>query len=448
MLGGCSKFIKRIPCIVGVFMQQIIQKSKKTGLLLGRKNIVRPNVYNLRIELQLQLLELQIMLQAIDALISKKIIVFDGLVGDRKCQTRASMIVDLIENSDYLLSGLCAERLELESLIIKINQVRSGFRFDDHVFIKNNIADFHYSCLFEFINQMQISFVPSYALKLIGLCLITGLTKDEIHQASLNQLSKQKIDTFVESAKIELCQMTVQYEQKLALKYSPIDAQQALMQIEYKEYASGSSCMTAFFPSWDAIFNKMKHEKQRFVQRLTIFCLCGGVQDKIDKLFECNKYGVKEVSMFKVSGKAVMIMETYQFQGSFAGLKLLLGIGESRATTIPVESQRACVCNDSTVPVNSQSIEQSIKAVFAQHDQFSNNATIRFGATINSKLKQEYDYFLVQPGHSINDMELGLIVHIYASTLDSVVQEQKSFVQNQARLPKNYKIKNSDIVAA
>lgn len=75
------------------------------GYLLKRADILPSSGIRLRDltrELHVHLFELNVLEQALRIFLKKELSYFDSLVGDWKCQVRASMIVDLMDESESL----------------------------------------------------------------------------------------------------------------------------------------------------------------------------------------------------------------------------------------------------------------------------------------------------------------------------------------------------------
>jgi len=96
--------------------------NQSIGCLYQRKNIVNPKVQDLFQALYLHLLESNIMLKSIDLFKDIKLECFEAVVGDRKCQIRTSMFIDLIDNHASALLEFEQEKLFIQDLISKVNE--------------------------------------------------------------------------------------------------------------------------------------------------------------------------------------------------------------------------------------------------------------------------------------------------------------------------------------
>ncbi len=418
---------------MGEFVSFISKKDCSIGLLVHRKNIPYPIVELIKKELLIYIFEAQVMLKTIDFIQKKQLFFFDGHVGDAKCQTRASMLLDLFEDEKTLISELNQEKIKLLSLINKINNLIINLRFNDSNFIKKNLASYKYSFMSDFIEEHQIYFTPSSQLLLTSLCHIIHLTRQEIKNLMHNKISINKIDKLRELAKMKVCQLSVEYEQNLALKCGSSQDCKILNQIESKHYSSAFSLMTACFPSFKLILEKIKQKKQPILLHKIQFCTCGGTNGEKYILFKLKNKIFVSTNLNEFSNdQAIITINSYQFAGSFAQLKTLLNI-PADAALIDYRFRQPCMCKTPTVHLPTINFEEIILGYFVQHPQFITNAEIDWkGLGLeNSDLKKEFDHLKTIPGCSNEDMSVFCIKHVYASTIADVLKEQEEM---EARL--------------
>ncbi len=408
-------------------MTNFKKNDSSVGLLIQRKNIPYPIVEVIHKELLIYLFEIQIMLQSINNIRSKKLKFLDGHVGDAKCQTRASMIIDLFENETQLLKILDQDKHQLEKLEHKIQKIIYELHLEDYNFIKQNLKHFKYASMLDFITKYNISFIPSPELLFIGLCSIVHLSRQKINDLMHKKISINKIDKLRELAKIKLCSLSVEYEQNLALQCGSSQDCKVLTQIESKKYSSALSLMTACFPSFKLILEKIKQKKQSLLLHNTIFCQHGGT---ISKQYIAYKLKNNNFEAFNIDvlfkKEPIVIIEGYQFPGSFHQLKKLLNVPED-AALIDQSFQKNCIC--SRLKLNSSIIdfEKIMLGYFAQHPQFITESEINWKdlGLEDSDLKKEFDYLKTIPGCSNNDMSIFTIKHVYTSTIEAVLKEQE-----------------------
>lgn len=87
------------------------------GCFLKRNGIENCKLEVFFKELQIYIFELKIIRRTISTFLKQDFSALDSAVGDWKCQTRASMIIDLIKNNPYLFEQLSKEICLLDTLL-------------------------------------------------------------------------------------------------------------------------------------------------------------------------------------------------------------------------------------------------------------------------------------------------------------------------------------------
>lgn len=391
------------------------------GGLFTSIDIDKPKVDNLIQALHLHLLGMQIMLETIEQIQAQNFIALDATVCDCKCQVRASMILDLVQNISSFSESLRHEENKLTNISIKTKRLLDSIDFDKFTEIKKLIKELDNASLAHYFKEHQLFLDLCPKLKLTSFCYFVALKTPKMLTFVNNIITPRKIEKLRVDTKTKLCVLSIAYEQKLAKIYGSKEEQKILTQVETKRFCS----MTAFFPSFKPIFTKMKQTGQSFIQKNTIFCSCGGKKSDQYQLFasENNTFILKAITPETFSSIA-MIIEGYQFPGSFNQLQELLGIPVQLTEFIPKEFQKPCRCTKPIAKLTINNIEQAVLANFAQHRQFITDAPIDFEGLelADSDLKKEYDYLQTLDGFSINDMSKFCIRHIYASTIEQALQ--------------------------
>ncbi len=400
--------------------KQFIQK---IGLFLHRENILLPRVKKIPIALLDQLFEAKIILCAIDALLSGQIIKFDPTsVGDCKCQVRAAMIMDIVSDDNFMSMTIHNDKRKLQAMIQRLNSLLIKFDFDQYLQIKKIMGEIQGLSLYEIFEQYDLNLDLNPSTVNLALCFFVASSRDDLFNIA-DGLSGQKINSLLAIAKKNLSSLSMKYEQLIAKKYGTAENQKSLQML----VTNGYHTITSFFPAFKPIFHKLKASQQAFVKKTIHFCLCGGVQNQTVELYRAIHSSFKEVSM-NILSEVVMNIQGYQFEGSFEQLKEILNVPQNMIV-IPSEYFKRCECKKSLFIPKLENIEEAIFANFAQHPQFTNDVKIDWDGLglVDSDLKKEFDYLNTLPGYSINDMSKFCISHIYASTVEQVLQEQKEF---------------------
>lgn len=407
-------------------MDNSINMNKPIGLFIKRKNSLLPTSDNLHKELLLYLLEIQIMLEATDTLINKKLKKLDCLVGDWKCQSRASMIQDLFNTKKDLFNILETSKKDLTTLQTKIQNLVNNFDIKNNKFNGKIIKKFKYESMLNFIEEYKIEFTPYKELTFISLCFLIYSPKEKIHELTLNQVSNKQIKKIIEIAKKTLCQLSIDYEQNLAKTYGSNEEQKILTQVETNAFCS----MTSAIPGFKHILQKIKVQNQQCLMRTFIFCGCGGIQNIKIQLFKPKNCKFEEIMNFARSDEPSMILDGYQFPGSFEQLKKNLNV-PTEESLIPQKFYKKCTCNNPTAQYPIQDMEKAMLASLAQHPQFTNGASIKFKELEleGSEIEKEYLQLKSQPGYCRNNMSKFFAYHVYASTIADVLKEEDEISQ-------------------
>lgn len=407
--------------------------NQKMGCFLKRNNLINQRINHFIQELNVHLLELKILVLTIQHLNNKKLQNFDSLIGDRKCQTRTSIILDILQKKELANDILIIQKNQFQNIIAKTTSIINHIKTAQSPELKNLTQQLRILSLEDFLNTNNINVIISKELMIAALCFFTAMQKHDIQQLCLDSISISKIDKLLVKAKISLCKISTEYEQKLSETHGCSNEKKILDQVETK----GFSSMTATFPSIKHILKKIKNNNQPIVLKTTYFCTCGGIQNKTTKLFTtyANQF-IQTTFNNHLLDQAAMILQGYQFPGSFNQLKKTLNINNEE-TLIPEKFHKKCICN---YPQNKQKInnlEETIVAGLAQHPQFINDADINFEnlGLINSNIHQEYKYLKSLPGVSRNDMSKFFAYHCYPSTIkDALEQESLSITSFTGQL--------------
>lgn len=404
-----------------------IKYNKHTiGYLFKRDDIPKITFSDILRELQSHLIEAKIIQFSFLKIQKKKFINFDSSVGDWKCQTRTSMIVDSMNTSHHHICDKKIKEIEslvdnLKKLLKKMISLSSG---DRQKFGKENLQNSSFN---QFLQKNYILYEPLQNIIFLSACFTTTF-HNNILSTFKDYLSMNKFKNIINKSKSILCDLSINYEQELAKKYGTLNEQKLLNQIEIKNVQH----MTSLFAGFKPIFKKMKALKQPFLTTTTFFCQCGGVQTNRNDFYKLKQNEYSKTKVPKDHDQVVTIVEVYQYPGSLADLQQKLNI-EPKATDIPHEFRKSCTCKKPSKENPVKSFDEAIMAFFAQHPQFTNGAEINWqGLGLeNSDLKKEYDYLRTLPGFSRENMSVFHINHMYASTIADVLKEQEEI---EARL--------------
>ena len=231
--------------------------------LFKRKNIVNPKVQDLQQALYLHLLEANIMLKAIQLFKNINLEYFEAVVGDRKCQIRTSMFIDLIDNKAIVYQEFEQEKLLIQDLIIKVTEQIKHIATLNQIQLKHFTQQLKKNAIPQYFDQHKLNFNPSSNLKLISLSHLTSLKIEELSSLATN-LSLRKIKQALNhGAKSTFCELSINYENQIAALYGTPNEQKSLSQIEEKGFCK----MTNVFTSFKPILKKMIQKKQSILKK-------------------------------------------------------------------------------------------------------------------------------------------------------------------------------------
>jgi|GEM_PF-935001 len=422
----------------------IENKSDFIGYFIQRANINSILTDDFVRELENNLFELTIMQLAAQSFQANQILNFDALVGDWKCQTRASMIIDLAAMKTTINLTLSDELITIHQILNRTQQLLEQIKQYSHIQRQELRQELKGRYVSDIMKTYHLDYIPSPELSFLSLCFLITFKNATLPIFSQHQVSVNKMKFLINTVKKTLCNLSIAYEQKTTTTYGTHEDQIAIKQIERQHVQQ----MTALFVGFRSVFKKMEHQQQAFVIHATIFCSCGGIQKIELTYFNFVDHDWKNLPIPQDPGQAVMVIQTYQFQGSLAQLQNIVGELSAHDPLLGFAQQhlRICHCSQPTVhkTVGSMKealmayfaqhhklltdgaiLETEIMAFFAQHSQFTNGAPIDFEGLglMNSDLKREYDYLLTLPGFSIHDMSHLWIRHMYAATVQELVQE-------------------------
>lgn len=422
----------------------IENKFEFIGYFIQRANINSILIDDFIRELENNHFELQVMQVAAQSFQANQILSFDALVGDWKCQTRASMILDLAAMKETINVRLSDDLIMIHQIVNRTQELLDQIKHYSHIQRQELRQELKGRYVSDIMKMYHLNYVPSEELNFLSLCFLITAKNSQLPIFSAHQVSHNKMKFLINTVKKTLCKISIEYEQKLATLYGSREDQIAIQQIEHQHVQQ----MTSLFVGFRSIFKKMEDKHQFFVVHSTVFCVCGGIQ-KIDlTYFKFIKGDWTDLSVPNDMDQAVMVIQTYQFPGSLVKLQNILGEVSAHDPLVgfPPEYLHVCSCVQPTIHKTVESmkeglmaffaqhhrlltdgavLETEIMAFFAQHSQFTNGAPIDFQGLglMDSDLKREYDYLLTLDGFSIHDMSRFWIRHMYAATVQEVMQD-------------------------
>ena len=393
------------------------------GCLFKRKSQVSPKLQDLKQSLYLSLIEAKIMLFSIESVLVDNFTVFDGDVGDRKCQTRASMLIDIL-NDQNIKCKLVQEKEQVLLFMSRLQKELEYLGSLDHFQVMDISKYLKKSLVESYFKNKGLIFIPSEDLRLLSLSYFTTMKVNEILKLADNQVSLRKIKIVLNHGiKAALCKESIAYEKKIAQLYCSQDVQLMLEQNESKGFCE----MTSFFISFKAIFQKIKKERQLICFKILSLCTCYGVRNKYLKFFKYQKNKFVEYPIKKDVKENVLVFEGYQYQGSYSDIQCTFNIPKY-TTRLSNSVCFLCTCKSREDDFTIKSIEESLLAIFAQHPQFTQDVDINFKdfGLDGSLLQKEYEFFKTLKGFSMDDMSNFFLTHVYASTIDENLKESNS----------------------
>ena len=399
--------------------------NKKNGIFLKHSDYLYSNLKELKVATNVQNLELNFLEKVITLLARHNYKKLDPMVGDRKCQTRVSMLLDIFQKNifsnnycDTVQQRLDEAKGHLYNFINKLDSKNVQL-------IKNFIKEFHGKKISEIFKDNSLDFEITDDFLVIALCYFIVFEFEDLINFSDNLLSDSKAKDLLLLAKKNLLEISVHYEQSLAEKYGDNDDKKMLKFVETNSFCK----MTAFFPSFKVILSKIKKEKQLILIKKIVFCDCGGISEIQSDLYEGDG-DYKLIKIFSGNNDNVAaVIEGYQFKGSLAALKNIINLPID-LYYVDANSFKPCTCLKPLEIPKIENIEDVILASFVQHDQFTNKTEIDWQelGLENSELKKEYDRLNKIPGCSLDDMSIFRIIHIYASTVGQELDDQRELL--------------------
>jgi len=391
------------------------KSQEKIGYFLKRNNISNINLKDLIQELHILRFEATIMLEAMHHFKHKNLYAFDCLVGDCKCQARTAMILDLVHDNHLPEQKIDELLLFINDQIAKISALLERINLSHQTEKQQLTQKLKQITILEYFNQNDFLFEVSDDLILISLCFLITPINNISTLTDYKSISTNKIKCLLIKAKITLCELTIEYEKSLAQTYGNPDEQKILSQIESKGFCS----MTALFPGFKHILNKTKKNNRSILKKIIHFCICGGIINKSTTYLKAinNKLISVDISQ-EFLNEAVMVIEGYQFAGSFSDLKHILGVPEHE-TLVPKDFYRDCNCiNPSKInPILDN--ETAFLASLTQHPQFTTGVNIDFEGLdlLCTDIYEKYCFLINQSGFSRSNMEQYYVHHIHPSTI-------------------------------
>jgi hypothetical protein len=395
------------------------------GYLFYRKDMP-VSLVDLKRELINHIFEASIIKLGIESFLNRSFISLDPSIGDWKCQTRASILVDI--SSAHDISKFLSEELQkinklLNNIENYLQQINSFNSVESQNFSRKEL---HNLSLGQILKANDLLYFSSEKALLLGLGFLTTTENENFSIFINHQLSVNKMKAIINQAKKDLCHLSIEYEKHLALEYGTKENQKALQQIEHKAMQYMTSLFVGFMP----IFQKMKAKKEPFLINYLCFCHCGGVQSITSELMQFQNYDFIKIPTENYMDKVVTVIEVYQYPGSLQDLQNRLNISVE-LTNIPVDYYKWCTCfSPWKIDDYGYSLETKIMGFFAQHPQFTNHAEINWkGLELeDSDLKKEYEQFLKVKGVSQKDMSVFQINHMYASTVGQELEDQRQLL--------------------
>lgn len=404
------------------------KNKREIGYFLKRNDISNIKIKELLQELQILLLEAKIIKDSIHQLQTKQLSFFDAAVGDWKCQTRASMILDIMQDVTFLNQELSQSLSITHTLIITIKQLHDQIKLYNPTEQQALTKKLQQISLYEYFTQHELIYNFSEKLILSCLCFFNTLKNYKLPTFTNHQVSTNKIQKLFKLSKKTLCILSINHEQHLAKTYCSLNEQKVLTQIESHNFCS----MTPTFHGAKAIFKKMKIKQQQFITNTAIFCACSGIISININFFISKNNEFIETSPIPNVNDVVMVINSYQFPGSLKELQKNLGVPQTEPF-IPKQYYKFCMCNYPTVKSKPFTIENAILTFFAQHPQFLNDAPMAFEklGLKDSDVHKEYNYLQRAKGFNRNDMSSFHIDHIYVSTIAEMLEQNEHVISSK-----------------
>jgi len=373
-------------------------------------------------ELKIVRLSSQVLQRTIAAILSLQYQSLDGTVGDCKCQTRTSMLLDfatLFKKKSPELQEDFNQLQQIEQTATTIvNEIApqkptmsaesTAAPTMSHSARQALSMQLKEKNLQEVFSEKQLLYTPSPELKVAAQCFITT---PENQAMANSDLAKSATENLIKQCKTELCSQSIAHEQALAKQYCEQDVRTALTYVAQK----GQTSMTGFFPAIKPVLAKMVAARQAIQLQQETYCSdCSGLQDTSRYCFASDGQKFLPTKTLPPD-EVVMVVEGNQYEGSVDALKTKLGI-DPKTTYIPSDYKRPCTCT--TKPPRKPlvlPIEEILLRGAAEHAQYITGEPIPFESLgiQGSNLEQEYMSRRQAAGFGIENMSCFCIDHIY-----------------------------------
>ena len=360
-----------------------------------------------RREFKIIKLSASVLQQTIEALLNKNYQFFDGTVKDNKCQTRASMMLDMKQEFQQQQANL----QNMLPVVQAIKQKAEGFLLSlsaQTEIVRRTIREIQGApSLSQFFIDNGLVYIPSPILKTAAQCFITN-KENKVFAGT--DLSKTIINDLRDQCQNQLCDKSIVYEQALA-RDCAADVQDAMAYVASNDHAR----MTAFFPSMIALLTNMKKQKHSIQLIKEIFCPgCGQLERTTIHNFSSETGTFQPVKTLPAD-EPCLIVEGYQYPKSLDALKLALEI-DPAATEIPNDKKKG-TC-EYPLEISQPPIPDDIETVLlnnaAQHTQYITKEAIPFNEKSRA-LEQDFLRRTQSNGFGISNMAVFSVNHIYAA---------------------------------
>jgi hypothetical protein len=404
----------------------LCKEHKKLGMIFIQKDFLLYNLTELSIALEIHLLEVKILKNAIELYLLKKFKKLDAVVGDAKCQVRASILLDMINEGDLNSIDLKQHYNNLDKIYFELKDFLEILKSNEHQKRKTILNKIIGLTVYDILQLCNWNYVIPHHLFFVGLSFFSSLSFEKALEISENYLGSSRLKKLWFSTKKQLSLISIDYEQALAKKYGNSEIQKILEFIQTKGFCS----MTAVYPSFIPIWNKIKDKKQLILKNTFYLCRCGGLREITNELFQANENKkIEKIKLKKEQNDIVFVMENYLFAGSYNEFEKIYNFSLDQSI-FDILDLKLCSCSKFLIISDIENFDEAVLANFAQDRQFTNDAEIPWAelGLENSGLKKEYDYLKTLPGYSLNDMSKFLITHIYASTLEQELEDQRQLL--------------------
>lgn len=388
--------------------------------LTGKKTSIDQYVQ----ELKIAKLSSQVLQKTIAAIVAGEYKLFDGTIGDCKCQTRTSMLLDFATLFKKKSPELQADFNQLQqieqtatTMVDEIAPQKPPMVAEptpaapptmSHSARQALSMKLKEQTLREVFAEKQLLYTPSPELKVAAQCFVT---RPENQAMANSDLAKSTAESLVKQCKAELCAQSIAHEQTLAQTYCGQDVQAALTHVVQK----GQTTMTGFFPAIKPVLAKMITARQAIQLQQETYCSdCSGLQDTSRYCFASDGQQFQPTKTLPPD-EIVMVIVGNQYEGSLDCLKAKLGI-DPKTTYIPLAYKKPCSCT--TKPPRKPlalPVEEILLRGAAEHAQYITGEPIPFEklGIQGSNLEQEYMSRRQAAGFGIENMACFCIDHIY-----------------------------------